>query len=78
MNILPQIFFLSNLVKTKLNLNVLKSIFFEKSAISDVFKELWVLILKGLTHPDIVLLETNTFKTLLGYETNGHLVSLFN
>ena len=30
---------------------------------SDVFKELWVPILKWLKHPNIVLLETNSFKT---------------
>ena len=72
-------FFLSNLVKTELNLHVFKSIFFvEKSAQSDVFKELWVLILKGLKHPNIVLLETNSLKTLLGYATNDHLVPLLD
>ena len=40
--------------------------FFDKSAQSDVVKELWVLILKGLKHPNIVSLETNSFKTPLG------------
>ena len=48
--------------------------YFEKIAQYDVFKELWVPILKGLKHPNIVLLETNSFKTILGYATNGHLV----
>ena len=52
--------------------------FFEKSAQSDVVKELWVPIMKGLKHPNIVLLETNSFKTLLGYATNGHLVPLLD
>ena len=51
--ILPQFFFLSDLVKTKLNLHIFKCIFF-KSAQSDVFKEMWVSILKGLKHPNIV------------------------
>ena len=35
------------LVKTKLKLHTFKSIF-EKSAQSDVFKEMWVLTLKGM------------------------------
>ena len=52
--------------------------FFEQSAQSDVFKELWVPILKGLKHPNIVLLETNSLKTLLDYATNGRLVSLLH
>jgi hypothetical protein len=55
-----------------LNLHIFKSIFF-KSAQSDVFKELWVPILKGLKHPNTVLLETISFKTLLGYATNVRL-----
>ena len=50
--------------------------FFEKSAQSDVFKELP--ILKRLKHPNIVLLETNFFKTLLSYATNGHFVPLLD
>ena len=54
--IFPKFFFLIDLVKTKY--------FFEKSAQSDVFKELWVPILKGPTHPNIVLMETDSFKTL--------------
>jgi hypothetical protein len=58
-----------------LNLQVFKSIFFlNQLNLSDVFKELWVPILKGLKHQNIVLLETNSFKTLLGYAKNGHLV----
>ena len=52
--------------------------FFDKSAQSDVVKELWVLILKGLKHPNIVSLETNSFKTPLGYATNGHLVPMLD
>ena len=60
------------------NLHVFKSIFLKKLAQSNVFKELCVRILKGLKHPNIVLLETNSFKTLLGYATNGHLVPLLN
>jgi hypothetical protein len=52
--------------------------FFEKSAQSDVFKELSVPILKRLKHPNIILLETNFFKTLLGYATNGRLVPLLD
>ena len=52
--------------------------FFEKSAQSDVFKELWVPILKGLKHPNIILLETYSIKTLLGYATKGHLVPLLD
>ena len=48
--------------------------YFEKSAQSDVFKELSVPILNGLKHANIVLLETNSFKTILGNESNGHLV----
>ena len=44
----------------------------------DVIKELRVPILKGLKHPNIILLETNCFKTLLSYATNVHLVSLLD
>ena len=34
--------------------------------------------MKGLKHPNIVLLETNSFKTFLGYATNGNLVPLLD
>ena len=72
--ILTKNFLLRDIVKTKLNLNVCKSFFL--SSQSDVLKELWVPILKGLKPTGIVLLKTNSFKTLLGYSTNGHLVPL--
>ena len=52
--------------------------FYEKSAQSNFYKELSVPILKRLKHPNIVLLETNFFKTLLGYATNSHLVPLLD
>ena len=52
--------------------------FFEKSVQSDVVKELWVPILKGLKHQKNLLLETNFFITLLGYATNGHPVPLLD
>ena len=54
-----------------------KVFFLKKSAQSDVFKELWVPVLKGLKNPNIVILETISFKTCLGSATNGHLVPLF-
>ena len=60
---LPHKFFLSDFVITKLNLLVLK-VFYEKSAQSDVFKEVWVPILKGLKHPNNVLLKPTPLKTL--------------
>ena len=59
-----------------------KKIFFEKSAQSDIFKEMWVPILKGLKHPNSILLETNSFQNsaqvefFKGYATNGHIVPL--
>ena len=37
-------------------------VFYKKSAQSDVFKEMLVPILKGLKHPNTVLLKTNSFK----------------
>ena len=58
---LPHELFLSGFVKTKLNLHVLK-VFYEKSALSLFFKEVWVPVLKGLKHPNPALLKTNSFK----------------
>ena len=70
--------------QTKLNLHIFKSIWW-RTAQSDVSKDMWFPILKGLKHPNTVLLKINFFlklclsgTTFVGYATNGHLVSLWD